>query len=45
MELCTGIARAIFLEDETLEMGHEVQINMAFPRDNEMALARLGTVS
>lgn len=44
MELWAGISRTVFLKGETLEMGLEVQMNLAFPRD-EMALARPGTVS
>lgn len=45
MELWAGISGTIFLKGETLEMGHELQVNLAFPRDNETALVRPGTVS
>lgn len=29
-----GIARTIFLDGETLEMGQEVRMDMAFPRQD-----------
>lgn len=30
-----GITRSVFLEDETLEMGFEVRMSTAFPRDRQ----------